>query len=252
MQFDTVIFDMDGTVLNTLADLTNAINYAMERCDHRHDFMQEEVKYFVGSGVATAILRALAYESHVALNDLEQIGRFSKDETPFFLNNREEVQRILSIFRPYYAKHCHDETTAYPGIQDLLLVLQKRGIPTAVVSNKPDNEVHVLSETYFSGLFSFCIGEQDGIPKKPAPDMIFRAFDVLSPKGKNNAVYVGDSEVDLECAARARLPMIGVAWGFRGREFLMQHGAKCIAENPDELLSLLIDPSIPNEKNQNS
>lgn len=239
MRWKAVIFDMDGTVLNTLDDLLGAINYAMEQGGHRHDFPPEEGRYFAGSGVANSIRRAMAREAGTDLLDLERIGAGPAPDAA----DPEEVEamRILEMFRPYYDAHCNDTTAPYEGITELMMRLRAAGVRTAIVSNKPDGTACALAQEHFGEAAEFCIGEREGIPRKPAGDMVDIALAALGITDRKDAVYVGDSEVDLQTAANAELDCIAVEWGFRGREFLVRHGARTIVSRPEEVASLVLE-----------
>lgn len=222
MKYKAAIFDMDGTVLNTLDDLVTALNWALEQSGHRHDYQGNMVRQFFGSGVNVAIQRALAYEKGMPEEDLVRIG------TPGFESvegvSDQEVEEIATIYKPFYAEHANDKTGPYPGILDLLKALRAKKIPTAVVSNKPDEAVRILAEEVFAGLFDTCIGEQDGIPRKPARDMtdlVLKRLNVVPEE----AVYIGDSEVDMQTAANGGMDCISVDWGFRSHSFLEERGA---------------------------
>lgn len=234
MKYKAAIFDMDGTVLNTLDDLCDSLNAAMARAGHKSDFTPEEVKYFAGGGVGTTVGRALAREKGAALEDLEPIG------TPTGPAEDPAAPEILAFFRPYYAAHCNIKTGPYEGIPELILRLRAAGLRTAVVSNKPDASVRELVDAKFMGLFDVSIGEQEGIPRKPAPDMVDLSLKMLGITDCSEAVYIGDSEVDMQTAANSGLDCICVGWGFRGRDFLLAHGAKVIAALPEEAGDLIL------------
>ena len=229
------LFDMDGTVLNTLDDLSAAMKYALQASGHSTDFGNEATGAFFGSGVTVAITRALAYEKGRTLEELVQVGTAEDAISPTIDQN--EVSRIEIIYRPYYDSHCLDQTAPYPGIPEAIRTLRGQGILTAVVSNKPDKAVQALVEEQFEGLFDFSIGEQPGIARKPAPDMIERCLEALGVSAEET-VYIGDSEIDLETAANAGLDAIAVSWGFRSRAFLEKLGADPIVDSAAELLEL--------------
>lgn len=234
MRYKAVIFDMDGTVLNTLDDLCDALNVAMGQAGHRADFTPDEVRYFAGGGVGTTVGRALAREKGAALEDLELIG------TPDGPAEDPLAPEIIAVFRPYYAAHCNVKTGPYDGIPELITRLRAAGLRTAVVSNKPDASVKELADAQFTGLFDIAIGEQSGIPRKPAPDMVNLALAALGVTDRADAVYVGDSEVDMQTALNSGLNCVCVEWGFRGREFLRKHGADVIAATPEEVGDILL------------
>lgn len=218
-----VIFDMDGTILNTVEDLTGSLNYALGQTGHRHDFAPDAVKHFFGSGVRVAICRALA-----------------EDGTPGLQEDDPEVERVRKVFAPHYAKHCNDHTKPYAGIPECIERLRAAGIVTAVVSNKPDFAVQTLAKDIFPGCFDLAVGEQTGIRRKPAPDMTDKALKDLGVE-REQAVYVGDSEVDLQTARNSGLPCISVTWGFRDTEFLKAQGADIIVDTADVIVKWVAD-----------
>ena len=214
MKYKTVIFDLDGTLLNTLDDLAAATNYALAQ----HQLPQrtkEEVRWFVGNGIRKLIERAVP------------------EHTP--VNLQEEV---YTTFNTYYKAHCNDATRAYDGVLELLAKLRQQGCRTAIVSNKADYGVQELAKLYFSNALDAACGERAGIAKKPAPDMLLAVMQQLGAD-KAATIYVGDSDTDLDTARNAGIPCIGACWGFRGREFLMQHGAKLLAEAPAEIIKFI-------------
>ena len=229
------LFDMDGTVLNTLDDLCAALKYALNACGHHIDFANEATGAFFGSGVTVALTRALAYEQGVSLEELVKVGTAEDPISPMI--DQDEVARIETVYRPYYNAHCLDQTAPYPGIPEAITALRQKGILTAVVSNKPDKAVQALVRDQFDGLFDFSIGEQQGIARKPAPDMINRCLEVLGVSAKE-AVYIGDSEIDIETAKNAGLDCIVVSWGFRSRAFLEKLGAEPIVDTAQEMIAL--------------
>lgn len=238
MRYTTVVFDMDGTVLNTLGDLTDSMNYALEKTGHRHDFTEDDVRQFFGSGVTVAVIRALARENGTPLAELEQVG--TENDSISAGIDAAEVARIQEIYTPYYAAHCDQKTGPYVGIPEVLRALREAGIKTAVVSNKPDIAVQKLVEDLFTGLFDLSVGEMEGVRRKPAPDMTEKALRDLGVTDKKDAVYIGDSEIDMQTAVNSGLDCISVDWGFRGRKFLEDHKAKTIVSNPEEILRLIL------------
>lgn len=215
-RYDAVVFDLDGTLLDTLADLTSSINAVMEQYGMM-GYTQEQVRGFVGNGIRRLLERAVTREVSM-----------------------EEFEEIHKSFRAHYDVHCMDETEPYPGILSLLDWLDKEGYKTAIVSNKADFAVKKLRDIYFKGLVPVAIGEREGCRRKPAPDSVFQALQALGIS-RERAVYVGDSDVDIDTAANAGLDCIAVSWGFRSREFLLEHGAEAnqIAANVKELRNLL-------------
>lgn len=214
MKKKLMIFDLDGTILDTLQDLAVSTNYALVY----HGFPErsvDEVRRFVGNGIGKLIERAVP--EHTSEN---------------------EIKAVLETFKIHYGEHCADRTRPYDGIMKLLSDLKNRGIQTAVVSNKADFAVQELCGQYFPGCFDFVVGEREGIRRKPCPDSVNEVLKTLQ-KTAEESVYVGDSDVDVDTASNAGMDMIGVSWGFRGREFLMEHGAARIADRPEEILSFL-------------
>lgn len=213
-KYDTVIFDLDGTLLDTLEDLADAVNYAL-RAYHMPGRTLDEVRRFVGNGVRR--LMELAVPDGSA--------------NPLF-------EEVFAKFKEYYGAHCNDKTKAYDGVPALLKELKDEGYALAIVSNKLDSAVKELSEIYFEGVVKVAIGERAGIAKKPAPDTVYEALKELGMPGES-AVYVGDSEVDVMTAENAGLPCISVLWGFREEAFLRENGAKRFAQIPAEVKDFL-------------
>ena len=212
----TVIFDLDGTLLDTLEDLTTSANYAMAEMGFPSR-SKEEVRSFVGNGIAVLIRKCVP----------ETI-------------DEELIQKATEIFKKHYAIHCNDCTRPYPGIEELIDILRGKNIKMAIVSNKGDFAVKELAEIYFKGTIPVAIGEKesDGIRKKPAPDTVFKAMELLDSKAKDT-VYVGDSEVDIKTAANAGLDLVLCAWGFRDETFLKEQGADIIIQEPKELVNII-------------
>ena len=213
MIFNTYIFDLDGTLLNTLTDLAASCNYAL-RIHGMPEHSVDDVRRFVGNGVRLLMERAVPD------------GAANPD-----------FDATFSTFRDYYMHHSLDTTCPYPGVLEVLGELKNRGCRLAVVSNKMMAATIELCRHFFSDTIEVAIGEHEaeGIRKKPAPDTVFAALEQLGVE-KDGAVYVGDSDVDVMTAANAGLPCISVLWGFRDRDFLKKHGAKTFISAPDELL----------------
>ncbi|MDD3403765.1 MAG: HAD-IA family hydrolase [Hespellia sp.] len=214
MRYKAVIFDLDGTILDTLEDLTDATNAALKQ-NHYPERSIDEVRSFVGNGIRLLIERAVP------------IGLTAS-----------EVDRVFEDFKTYYGEHCSDKTKPYDGIPELLQTLKKEGCKIAVVSNKADRAVQVLCRQYFKDQFDFAVGEREGIQKKPAPDSVNETLRIFRLNA-GDAVYVGDSEVDIQTAENAHMDSIIVDWGFRERAFLVKSGAACMVSSPTELLSEL-------------
>jgi len=208
----TYIFDLDGTLLDTLRDLADAVNYALRK-NGMQEHSIEDIRRFVGNGVKKLIERAVPDGTDVST-----------------YNN------VFSDFRTYYMEHSLDSTKPYDGIRELLQELKKRGCKMAVVSNKMMAATQELV-THFFPEIEVAMGENEaeGIRKKPAPDMVFEALKQLG-EDPETAVYIGDSDVDIQTAKNAGLPCISVLWGFRNKDFLQEHGATSFIEHPKELL----------------
>ncbi|MBR3399310.1 MAG: HAD-IIIA family hydrolase [Prevotella sp.] len=209
-----IVFDLDGTLLDTLADLAASTNYALRSCgmpEHSID----DVRRFVGNGVRMLMTRAVP--------DGESNPRFDE---------------AFSVFRQHYMQHCLDTTCPYPGIMDALARLKEKGMMLAIVSNKMQAATEELRQHFFSQYIDVAIGESAAIRKKPAPDTVNEALRLLGIS-HDEAIYVGDSDVDIDTARAAMMPCASVLWGFRDRQFLLNHGATRLLSSPEELLSLV-------------
>jgi len=196
-----ILFDLDGTLLDTLDDLLDATNYALGV----HGYpprTKTEIRRFVGNGAANQIRLSLPRGS-----------------------SEEEVQTVLNTYKPYYTAHCQCKTAPYPGVAEALAVLKEK-YPVAIVSNKPDAAVKALCADFFPGIYA--LGETADCPRKPAPDMVVKAMAAI---GADACVYVGDSEVDVITANNAGVPCLSVLWGFRDREDMEAVGAVHFCEN---------------------
>ena len=213
MTYKTYIFDLDGTLLDTLGDLAASVNYAL-RTHGMPEHSVDDVRRFVGNGVRLLMERAVP--------DGAQNPRFDE---------------AFATFRDYYMQHSLDTTQPYAGIPETLAALRTQGCRIAVVSNKMMAATQELCRHFFPDTVEVAIGEHEaeGICKKPAPDTVYAALRELGV-GQEGAVYVGDSDVDIQTAHNAGLPCISVLWGFRDRDFLMQHGAETFVSAPRELL----------------
>jgi len=203
-----ILFDLDGTLLDTLDDLTESCNFALKTLGFPPR-KKEEIRRFVGNGARRLI--------ELSLPD----------------GKGELVSSALEIFRAHYASHSGDQTRAYEGILPLMDTLKKEGYRLAIVSNKPDFAVKELARTFFSQV-DFAVGEKENVRRKPAPDTVLQAMEKLSVK-REESVYVGDSEVDVKTAENAGIRCIAVTWGFRDREELEEAGATRFADTPEEL-----------------
>lgn len=229
MRYEAAVFDMDGTILNTLGDLTDSLNWALAQTGHRQ-FSEREVRLFFGSAVKTAVNRALSVENGAPLEGIEEVGE-SVDPAVYGVD-QEEVQRIVRIYTPHYAANCAVRTRPYDGIPELIRRLRNGGVKTAVVSNKPDEAVRILVKDQFDGLFDTFCGEKTGIRRKPAPDLTLSSLKKLGvPASK--AVYIGDTEIDIETAENSCMDCILVGWGFRSEEFLRKKGAGTICPDAE-------------------
>lgn len=217
MRYSAVIFDMDGTILDTLEDLKNAINYALTKNGYSAR-TSDEIREFLGSGIRSLLLMAMPTGV-----------------------SEEEIEKVQSTYAAYYKEHCSVFTKPYDGIIKMISELKDAGVKTAVVSNKADFAVKILSNQYFDGLFYFAIGENEkgGINKKPSPDMVNMILSDLNIQ-KKDAVFVGDSDVDIYTAKNSGIDCISVKWGFRSEEFLIEHGAKTIVGKPEEIKNIVL------------
>lgn len=214
MKIRNIIFDMDGTILNTLDDMCNSVNYMMNAAG-LESLSIEKVREYVGNGVRTLVRRCLP----------ESI-------------DGEEFEKYFLIFSNHYDIHKNDLTAPYDGIIELMQSLKERGYGMAVVSNKYDSAVKELSQTLFNGYLSSAIGAGENIRLKPESDGVILAMRELGAKVEDT-IYIGDSEVDVATARNAKLPFVGVTWGFRTAQQLKKEGAKLIIYTPNELLSIL-------------
>lgn len=213
-KISTIVFDLDGTLLNTLEDLADSTNYALRQYGFTERTL-EEIRAFVGNGVRKLIERALPEGA----------------ENPLF-------NSVFSCFKSYYVDHCMEKTGLYAGIPEMLHELKSAGYHLAIVSNKLQSGVDELYEHYFSDTVEVAVGERPELNRKPAPDMVLLALEKLGVS-TDEAVYVGDSDVDVATARNSGLPCISVLWGFRDKEFLVQHGAHRFAQTPEEICRII-------------
>ena len=213
-KYDTVVFDLDGTLLNTLEDLTNSVNFALVLYGLPCRTMAE-VRSFLGNGAA----------------------RLMELSIPDGINN-PQYEKCLADFRNHYLENMQNKTDAYKGIMELLGQLSKEDYKIAIVSNKSDKAVKKLNQVYFGKYIKVAIGESENVSIKPAPDTVFKALEELGST-VDKALYVGDSEVDVETAKNSGMMCVGVTWGFRDREVLKQNGADYIIDRPQELLKII-------------
>lgn len=213
-KIDTVIFDLDGTLLNTLTDLTNSVNYAMEQY-HFPTHSEDAVRRMVGNGIYVLFEQAIPD------------GR-----------NFPEYDACVKTFQEHYEAHKKDFTRPFPGILELLKHLSQDGYKLAIVSNKFDQAVKGLCKDFFTPYITTAIGESQSIARKPAPDTVFEAMKELGST-PDTCIYVGDSDVDIATAKNSGIPCISVTWGFRDQDFLIQHGGTHFAHHADDIPTLL-------------
>ena len=200
------IFDLDGTILYTLVDLKNSMNFTLKKFGFPERTL-DEVRRFVGNGIRNLIIRAAPKGT-----------------------DEKTIDEMFEVFNEHYAVHCNDNTKSYDGIDELLKKLKEQKVKTAVVSNKADYAVQTLVKKYFDGLFDYAVGEKQGVRKKPCPDSVNEVLRVLDTP-KEAAVYIGDSEVDVATAKNAQMDCIAVDWGFRDRDVLINSGATLIVSD---------------------
>lgn len=215
MKKKLAIFDMDGTILDTLDDLTDSINYALSYCGFP-EHTKDDVRRFVGNGILKLVKRSVPPYAGEA-----------------------DIEKVFQVFKDYYKLHCRDKTRPYPGIVNVIETLKEKGYFIAVVSNKADFAVQELCLRYFPGLIDYAVGERDGIKKKPAPDSVLSVMGALNVRPEES-IYIGDSDVDIATAKNAGICCLTVTWGFRDREYLKRCGADVFAHKADEILDLLI------------
>ena len=200
-----IIFDLDGTLLNTLEDLADATNYSLGQFGYPERTV-EQVRRAIGNGAANQIRKSLP------------------EGTP-----EERVQQVLEVYKPYYTAHCQLKTRPYAGVPEALEILKKK-YPLAIVSNKPDSAVKALCADYFPGIYA--LGECPDCPRKPAADMVYKGMAAI---GVDRCIYVGDSEVDVLTAKNAGMPCLCVLWGFRDKEDMTAVGGEHFCETAHEL-----------------
>lgn len=214
MRFDTVIFDLDGTILDTLDDLRDSVNFALKN-NNLPCRSTEEIRAFVGNGIRLLIERAVPQNTEKAV-----------------------VDKCFDDFKAHYKNNSANLTKPYNGVIAVLNQLKDKGIKLAVVSNKADFAVQTLVKKYFNGIFDFSVGEKEGIRRKPFPDSVFNAMEYLGAD-KNTTVYVGDSEVDVETAFNSGIPCIAVTWGFRDKAVLENLKPGYIVEIPEQIIEII-------------
>ena len=212
--FDTVIFDLDGTLLNTLEDIADSANYSLTQSGYPGRTI-EDIRSFVGNG----------------LGHLMELCLPEGKDNPHY-------EKCIADFRRHYYGNMQNKTVPYDGIINLLQKLSEENFKMAVVSNKFDQAVKKLTHDYFGDYINVAIGDSENVARKPAPDTVFKAMEVLCSSA-DKAIYLGDSEVDIETALNSGLIGVGAAWGFKGRAFLEATSADYIIDKPEELLKLI-------------
>ena len=217
MNYQAVLLDMDGTVLDTLRDLNAAVNQTMARFGYPGQSL-DDTRRFVGNGSRRLLELSVPAGT-----------------------SAERIDEVLAWYLPYYNAHANDSTGPYDGITELLAALRGAGLRLAIVSNKPDRTVKELADIHFPGLLETAVGEDEahGVRRKPWPDTLLAAAQRLGVK-EEHCLYVGDSEVDVMTAKRAHMDCTSVLWGFRSREELLAAGANLLFETPAELQSFLL------------
>ena len=215
MKYKIAIFDLDGTILNTLDDLADSLNVVLQEFKMPlHTY--EQVRFMVGNGIPKLIERAI----------------------PDGVTN-PKYQEVLSEYIKYYEKHCAQKTAPYDGILELLSQMKHHGMKIAVNTNKVSQAAEELCNYYFPSVFDYVCGSSPQTPVKPAPDGVFKILNHLNMR-KEDAVYIGDSDVDIQTGKNSGIDVISVAWGFRGKDFLLQNGAEKIVQNTQELLEMIL------------
>ncbi len=216
MKYNLAVFDLDGTLLNTLGDLTDALNFAL-RAEGFKPRTKEEVRGFVGNGISMLIQRAVPIDCP-----------------------KESLERVRLKFTEYYSTHCADNTFPYSGVLKTLCELKRNGVHIAVVSNKADYAVQHLVKKNFGDIIDYAAGEMGNIPLKPAPDLLYKVISRFGATNENT-IYIGDSEVDIQTAKNAGLDHISVSWGFKSREQLERAGALIIVQDAEELVKIITE-----------
>ncbi len=214
MKFSAAIFDLDGTLIDTLEDLKNSVNHALRQFGFP-ERTYEEIKSFVGNGVAKLVYRSAPTDA-----------------------GEETKTKLLTLFKEHYIEHSMVFTAPYEGIEEMLIELKNAGVKTAVVTNKMQDAALDIIESFFGNLIDVVIGQVDNLPQKPEPDGVWLAIGKLG-ENRENAVYIGDSDVDCLTAKNSALPIIGCVWGFRGRSVLEECGADYIADTPSDVVKII-------------
>ncbi len=215
MKYQAVLFDMDGTVLDTLDDLRDSINHSLAEFS-LPPVSREHVRQCLGNGAAFLVSRSIPVDCSPELE-----------------------ADVLAFYKPWYDAHCLIKTAPYEGILPMMQSLKEQGLRLAIISNKPDRAVQELSEAFFPGLLELSVGESPSVRRKPAPDTVLKAASQIG-LSVDQCVYVGDSEVDLQTARNAGMDCVSVTWGFRDEAQLIEAGASVLVRTPEELKSLLL------------
>lgn len=214
MKYNSVVFDLDGTLLDTLGDLRDSVNFALQK-NSLPKRTTEEIRYFVGNGIRLLIELSVPENTPIEITD-----------------------KCFQDFKEYYKEHSAILTKPYDDIIDLMKTLKSKGVKIGVVSNKADFAVKTLMEDYFSGLYDCAYGERAGVPRKPEPDGVLDAIKEMGSEIENT-VYIGDSEVDVVTSKNAKLPCIAVTWGFRDKKVLESLNPEYIVDSPKEILNII-------------
>lgn len=212
--YKNIIWDMDGTLLNTLDDLKDSVNEALQKFDLPLR-TTDEIRSFIGNGVLNLIT--------LSVPDGRQHPQFNE---------------IFEYFEICYKNNCRKKTRPYDGLDTLLPALKKHGYRMAIVSNKVDFAVKELDELFFKGFMEAALGEVEELRRKPQPDLVYKAMEVIEA-APGSTVYIGDTEVDIATARNSGIDLICVSWGYRDSKFLKASGADIIVDSPEELLALL-------------
>ncbi len=210
-----IIFDLDGTLCNTICDLADAVNYALGKMGYKTHSV-DVVRTYVGNGIKNLIIRSMPENERV----------------------EEKIEETKKFFFDYYKVHFADKTVAYEGIEEMLITLKKKGIKLAVCTNKEDSMARCVVKKLFGDVFSQVLGQGERFPLKPEPDSSFYIMSKLDAK-REETVFIGDSDVDIKTAKNAGLKSIGVTWGFRDRQELIDNGCEHVAESPYDIIKLL-------------
>ncbi len=230
MNYNLAIFDLDGTILNTIEDLADALNYSLDKYGYAKRTLKDVVR-FVGNGVRRLIVCGITQDMQIDVTE-------------------EEINKVYETFTAYYKIHCMDKTKPYEGIHSLIHQLRVSGCMVAVLSNKDDYAVQMLCDRYFPDMFDIVMGSRQNIRRKPYPDALIEILrlskikrdSISNQKDKNNIkpIYIGDSEVDIQTADNADIDQIIVDWGFRDRAYLKECGAKRMVSKPEEIYNIIM------------